>query len=92
MMKLELVIEAAEHPDKPPAVVRIRRALKSLWRSYGLKVKSYRHVNEQDDQEHDRDRGQNWRQADPRGGSRSRNDAGESFANASANEKKEITN
>jgi hypothetical protein len=43
-MRLALTIEAKEHPDKPPAIVRLRRCLKGMLRGYGVRVVEIRPV------------------------------------------------
>ncbi len=39
-MRITLTVEALEHPDRPPAIIRLRKAFKSLWRAHGVRVLS----------------------------------------------------
>lgn len=43
-MRIELTIEATEQSNRPPAIQRIKACLKSMLRSYGLRVVSAREV------------------------------------------------
>jgi hypothetical protein len=39
-MRIEMTVEIAERPDRPPTFVRLRRWLKVGLRAYGVKVVS----------------------------------------------------
>ncbi len=43
-MRIELIVEATEQPNRPPAINRLRSCLKGMLRSYGVKVVSAREI------------------------------------------------
>ena len=51
IMRIEMIVEATEQRGRPPAINRLRSALKGLWRGYGVKVVTAREVTPDCDQE-----------------------------------------
>jgi hypothetical protein len=48
---VEFTVSAAEHPGTAPAIVRLRRCVKHLWRAYSVKVVSMKPITERSDSE-----------------------------------------
>jgi hypothetical protein len=45
-MRIEMIIEAKEERGRPPAINRLRSALKGLWRGYGVKAITAKQIDE----------------------------------------------